>query len=410
MSAADVLAALRALWGQRMRTALTLLGIVLGTSSLVLLVALLGGGQDALVAANQAATDGDAVVARAVEPPASQRRRTRRELQQADAASIAGSRGFGDVWVGTEQGHATWANAAAKQKRVTMASASLETPSLYRLHVVQGRFFDAADLVRRGHICVIGHEVAEELFPGQSALGNVLTIDGDAWRIVGVLADKPILGNTDGTWLWNRKVLVPETSFDATFNPTHRAEKLTVRPRPGASLPVSVASLRGLLSISLLRRHYGVQNFDVEPDKEAAQGELILTILRVLLFGATAISLLVSGINVMNVMLVTVSERTVEIGIRRALGASPARIRRQFLCEALLLTALGGLCGDSLGALLAWTAAWVLQHAFGAWALHIELWALALGFVLSLGVGLIFGTYPALRAARLDVVAALRNE
>jgi putative ABC transport system permease protein len=399
------------------RTTLALLGIIMGTSSLVLLAGLLGGGRDALVAAQQDASESDLVAVRSSDPPPAQLQRTRRELSRTDAGHLIASPSFGSAWVGAEQTHGSFAHLGAKSKRVTVMSAAPEALSVYRLALAQGRFLAAADLERRLHTCVIGHEVWQELFAGRSALGSALRIDGDVWQIVGVLEDKPMLGSTDGTSIWNRKVVVPETSFDATYNPTHRLEKLLLRPRANAlesrapaSIAATLTNLRQLVRQSLARFHYGVLNFDSEPRSDGGQEELILMILQVLLFGATVISLFVSGINVMNVMLVSVSERTVEIGIRRTLGASPRLILRQFLSEALVLTGLGGLLGISLGAGLAYAATLLLRHALGTWSLHIEPWAMALGFGSSLVVGLIFGIYPALRASRLDIVEALRNE
>jgi putative ABC transport system permease protein len=417
MTGSDFVRALSALYGERLRTALALLGIIMGTSSLVLLAALLAGGQDALVAAQQDANESDVVVVRASDPPPAQARRTRRELSRRDAGQLAASRALDGAWIGTEQTRTRWAHHGAKSKRVTVMSVAPEARSVYRLELSQGRFLDRVDLERRGHTCVIGHEVWRELFAGQRALGRSLAIDGDVWLVVGVLEDKPILGSTDSTDIWNRKVLIAETSFDATYNPAHHVQKVLLRPRSGeaesASLSASASTLtnlRRLVRESLSRLHHGVLNFDVEPRQDGGQEELILTILRVLLFGATLISLFVSGINVMNVMLVSVRERTVEIGIRRALGAPPRLILRQFLSEALVLTGLGGLLGIGLGVGLAYLATLILRRALGAWALHLEPWAILLGFGSSLLVGLVFGLYPALRAARLDVVEALRNE
>ncbi len=417
MMAADFSRALAALRQQPVRSALALLGIVLGTSSLVLLVALLGGGEAALLATSQDASESDVVVVRSAEPPPAQRRHTRRPLSRADAAQLSASSALGGAWVGAEHSRTSMAHAGARKKRVTVASVEPESRSLYRIEVARGRFVSAADLERRAHVCVLGFEVAQELFAGESALGRSLRIDGDVWQVVGVLADKPMLGNTDSTGIWNRKVLVPETTFDATYNPERSAERLLVRPRaaavgavpergaPSADLPL----LRRFIAGSLLRLHYGVRDFNLQPENHA-QEELILLVLRVLLFGATLISLGVSGINIMNVMLVSASERTVEIGIRRAVGATPRRIARQFLCEALVLSGAGGLIGVSLGAGLAAVATLVLRRVLGSWALHIEPWAMALGFGASLTIGVVFGLYPALRAARLDVVQALRNE
>lgn len=421
MTGSDFLRVLGALRQQPVRSALTLLGIVLGTSSLVLLVALLGGGEAALLASNQDANESDVVLVHSVEPPAAQRQRTRRPLSRADATELAAAHTLGDAWVGAERNHTTMAHSGAQKKRVTVASVDPRSRALYRIDVASGRYIDSADLERRAHVCVIGFEVARELFGEQSALGRTLRIDGDVWQVIGVLADKPMLGNTDSTAIWNRKVLVPETTFDATYNPERRAERLLVRPRSAAAGPDGVTDalpggaltelplLRRFVKSSLLRLHYGVLDFDVDPASRG-QEALILLVLQVLLFGATLISLGVSGINIMNVMLVSVSERTVEIGIRRAAGATPRLIARQFLCEALVLSGAGGLIGVSLGAGLAALATLVLRQVLGMWTLHVEPWAMALGLGASLVVGVAFGLYPALRAARLDVVQALRNE
>jgi putative ABC transport system permease protein len=341
----------------------------------------------------------------------SQLGRTRRELSRADARELSASRTLGSAWVSSERGRGTIARIADKDKRITLASARPETADVYRLHLARGRFFDPDDLEGRRHVCVIGHEVAAALFAGADPLGAGLRIEGDVWRVVGVLEDKPMLGSTDSTWVWNRKVLVPETSYDATYNPGRAADALLIRPeRATPSSLVPMDDLRRLVGAVLGRRHFGVQNYDLEPNAGARQAELILAILRVLLFGATAISLFVSGINIMNVMLVSVSERTVEIGIRRAVGAPPRAIGGQFAFEALLLTGAGGLIGVSLGAALAALAAFVLRRALGGWELIIQPWAMLGGVAVSLFIGLVFGTYPARRAARLDIVRALRNE
>jgi len=410
MSGAALRGAARALLAQRVRTLLALLGIVLGTSSLVLLVALLDGGRGALLQAEQEASESDLVVVRGKALPPAQQRRTHRELSRADARELSASRTLGQAWVSSERGHDSVARFGAEEKRVTLASARLETPEVYRLRLARGRFFDSDDLEGRSPVCVLGHEVAAELFADAEPLGAGVRIEGEVWRVVGVLEDKPMLGSTDSTRIWNRKVLVPETRYDATHNRERVADAVLVRPEQRVSSLMPLDDVRLLVGAALARRHFGVHNYELEPNAQARQGELILAILRVLLFGATAISLLVSGINVMNVMLVSVSERSVEIGIRRAVGAPPGAIGAQFAVEALLLTGTGGVLGVSLGAALAALAAVVLRHVLGGWELVIAPWAVLGGVAVSLVIGLAFGTYPARRAARLDIVRALRSE
>src|SRR5690349_13341386 len=154
------------LYRERLRTTLALIGIIMGTSSLVLLTSLLGGAEDALAAAQQDANESDVLVVRNVDPPSAQLRRTRRHLSRFDARSMAASPAFDKVWIGAEQMRSTSAHFGSRQKRVTVMSAAPQLPSLYRLEVEHGRFLNDLDLEQRRHTCVIGREVALDMFAG----------------------------------------------------------------------------------------------------------------------------------------------------------------------------------------------------------------------------------------------------
>jgi putative ABC transport system permease protein len=162
----------------------------------------------------------------------------------------------------------------------------------------------------------------------------------------------------------------------------------------------------------LLRRHLGVENFKVagRGGAVAKQATLIALIVRMLIVGSSLLSLFVGGINVMNIMMVTVTERTREIGVRRAIGASPRQVLGLFLLEATLLAGLGGLGGVAGGIAVSWLFALVFKATFGFWQMHVVGWAVEAGLLLSLLTGVVFGMLPARRAARLDPVEALRYE
>jgi putative ABC transport system permease protein len=405
----DFRRALGSLASAPLRALLTLLGVVMSTSSFVLLVALVRGGEARLAAAEQQANERDQVVVRSAAPPPGSERRTRRELSRADARVLAESRSLGGAQVAAEQRKEGLARVAGRTKRVSVVSATPNALALYRLELARGRFLDDRDLSEQRRTCVVGDEVWRELQGASNDLSVELEINGILWSVVGVLRDKSSLGSTDSTNVWNRKVLVPETSFDAAYNPKHASQQLLVRPTP-AQGDASLDMLERITQSTLLRLHGGLQNFTLAPKQGREQAELIFRIVELLLVSTALVSLLVGGINVMNVMLVTVTERTREIGIRRAVGASPRAIRRQFLIEAVTLTSLGGLLGVALGAALAGLSALVLRRIVGQWSLHIEPWAILLGLGLSVGAGIVFGMYPARRASKLDVIEALRSE
>jgi len=161
----------------------------------------------------------------------------------------------------------------------------------------------------------------------------------------------------------------------------------------------------------LLQRHYDVENFRIDGDKDGKQqADVIFLVINVLMLCTAALSLFVGGINIMNIMLVTVTERTREIGIRRALGATRGDILRQFLLESAIIAGLGGLIGVVGGMFLIWLISKILTAALGQWTAHYQTWAIVLGMASSALTGIVFGLYPAWRAARLDPVEALRYE
>ncbi len=153
-----------------------------------------------------------------------------------------------------------------------------------------------------------------------------------------------------------------------------------------------------------------MKNFKVRKPSSAGQEQLVLDTVKLLLLSTGFFSLFVGGINIMNVMLVTVRERTREIGVRRALGATPRLVLAQFLAEAAAVSLTGGVIGVTLGVGASWAASAVLRQIVGRWSFHVEPWSVALGLGLAVATGVAFGILPARRAAALDPIEALRFE
>ena len=197
-------------------------------------------------------------------------------------------------------------------------------------------------------MAVVGINVWNELLGRPDSFANAtITVDDVEWSVVGVLKNKASMGpSTQGPWLWNNKILVPRTTYDATFYNQHQVDRIYVRLGGLGPLEARLAAGRNAIDHTLIRRHYGVQNFKVDRGaKDKAQEELILEVIKILLLGTGLLSLFVGGINIMNIMLVTVTERTREIGVRRAIGANPTSIMMQFLLESGLIALAGGIIG-----------------------------------------------------------------
>ena len=396
----------------RLRVALTLLGIIIGVGSIVLLAGLLRAGQEALVTTSQDATEADLVQIRGEVAPPSQFHKPQRPLSQADSEALGQSRLLGGAPSGGEARHETQAHVSGKKKQVTFDAAAPGALDFYKLVLERGRFFDAADLVEHRRVCVLGQEVWRELYGESTALREAtLAADGQIFSVIGVLKNKPMLGASSGTWMWNRKVLIPSTTFDILYAPTHTRSKVFLRLGVLPELAKRLARAEEVVEATLLRRHLGVKNFKMERDESHEQNEqMILAIIKILLLGTGVLSLFVGGINIMNIMLVTVSERTREIGLRTAMGATPRSIMAQFVFESALISMVGGVFGVIVAVCLSWLASLVLQRLVGSWTLYVEVWSVVLGLGLATLTGICFGLFPAWRAAQLDPVDALRSE
>ena len=405
-----LLGAWRTLRAQRARAVLTLLGVVIGTGSIVMLAGLLRGAETALLGMNQGLSSSDLLRFRKEEPPPNQAHKTQRVLSRLDGQALGASSALSGAEVLTEATREARATRGGKEKRVRLVGATPEAQRNYRLALEKGRFLDADDLRLGRRVAILGHEVWEELLEGGDVLGSQLSIDGQSWTIVGILAHKPSMGHGDGTWMWDRKVLVSEVAFAAAFDPSHSIDSLLIRVGQGEAKNPTIQAVGAVAEQILLRRHLGVKNFKLQDRQGQKQEQLIVGIIEVLLIGTGLMSLFVGGINIMNIMLVTVTERTKEIGVRRAIGAGPRAILAQFLVEASAISLAGGILGVSMGLGASWVVAALLRQALGSWSFQVVPWSVALALGLALLTGVAFGLFPAWRAARLDPVDALRYE
>jgi putative ABC transport system permease protein len=270
--------------------------------------------------------------------------------------------------------------------------------------VATGRFLQPSDLAERARVCVLGDTIAEDLFgKRKTPLGELVRIGGERYRVVGRMVEKRMFGDD-----WGRNIVIPSTTLQARITGRKRLDMLFVHARSLEETPFAVAEVK-----SILRRYhkYG-KEFEVRDiGEELQQVEVVFLILKAVVGGIAGISLLVGGIGVMNIMLVSVTERTREIGIRKAIGAQPGHILTQFLVESVALSVFGGLLGLLFGLSLGKGCAFLISKISGGEFLSVvSVNAVVLAVTFSAAVGIFFGVYPALRAARLNPVEALRYE
>jgi putative ABC transport system permease protein len=274
-----------------------------------------------------------------------------------------------------------------------------------RLRVVSGRFLAALDVQDRKRVAVLGAGVAQALYPLGDALGQRLRLGDDVYDVVGVLEGRAAARSTRSgpirTRDVNRAVFVPLPSLDRGGDPRpDGVDEIVMRVADATSVAASAEVAR-----NLVRRTSGLETFDVIVPREILrQKERTQRIFNVVTGAVAAISLLVGGIGIMNIMLASVAERTREVGIRRAVGASQRDIAAQFLVEASLLTGVGGVIGAALGLV----AAGLIQAVAG-WPTAVSASMLLAALLTAIGVGVGFGSYPAWQAAQLQPMEALRQ-
>ncbi|HEY1204429.1 MAG: ABC transporter permease [Bryobacteraceae bacterium] len=280
---------------------------------------------------------------------------------------------------------------------------SAALPELRDVTLAEGRFFTEQEERTKQHVCVIGQDIRAGLFPGSPAVGNTLKLSGIDFVVVG-LGEK--IGSSFGNSMDNF-VYIPAPVYARLYGPSLSISIFgRARPETGMELEEALDLTRVALRARFHVRPGQPDRFDtLTPDAVRSFIDQILGMISTVIVPVTGISLVVGGIVVMNIMLVSVTERTHEIGIRKSLGARPSDIRLQFLLEAVFLAAAGGAVGVVCGA-----AATRLLSALFDITLRVTLPYIALSVLVSSAVGIVSGWYPARRAARLDPVEALRSE
>jgi putative ABC transport system permease protein len=292
--------------------------------------------------------------------------------------------------------------AGSSNRSTTVVGATPEYFGIRAWAAAAGRLLTAEDERQASQVCVVGHTVAVELFPGLEPVGHEMRTRGLACRIVGVLDSKGASFGAD----MDDVVFMPLSTFARRIAGNERVAFIVASAVSTDRLDSAKDQITAILR---RRRHVlpGEENDFAVRDPREIQAVLqtVTGILTTVLAGVAAISLIVGGIGIMNIMLVSVTERTREIGIRLAVGARPGDIRSQFLVEAVALSAVGGLAGTALGILGGWGIAHAIHIPF---VIPILATPIALG--VSVLVGVVFGVFPARKASRMNPLAALRFE
>lgn len=402
--------ALDSIRAHKLRSFLTLLGIIIGVASVILVGAAIDGlgvyaegitakafGTDSYLIAQIAS------VGRLTRKQLADKQRRNKRIRPEDVAYLRTVTGDSILYSPYAQRTEDVKGDNQIFEGASILGASATLPDIRDVPISDGRFFVEPEERMRQHVAVIGEDIHTALFPGGSPLGRKIRISGNDFLIIGLLERQ---GSSFGRSLDN-PVYIPITVYQELFG-GRNGTAVFGKSRPGTGLSLD-ASLD--ISRAALRTHFHTppgqeDNFDtLTPDSVRSFVDSILGIIAAIVVPVTSISLIVGGIVIMNIMLVSVTERTREIGIRKSLGARRNDIMMQFLTESIILSLSGGFIGVALGT----GVSLLLGAVFGA-TLKVTMPYILLSIFVSTTVGVVSGWYPARRAARLDPVDALRAE
>ena len=391
----------------KMRTALTMLGMIFGVGAVIAMLSIgAGGEQKALETIGRLGLRNVIVRAKDVKPE------ERQELRKKSlGVSVRDGEAIAEAVPDVER---VMPRVEVKPYKIIAPGAKVKAKvfgvaSRYRdiaaVSLSEGRFFDALDERDHGQVAVIGQEVRRKLFGYGPAVGKLLKVN-DVWlEVIGILAGESPGGGDAAVGSNAEEIWIPVSTAMRKFDrdPLDApVDELLVTVKEGVSTRRTADLMKPLLD----RLHGGADDYEiVVPEALLEQRRQTQRIFNIVMGSIAGISLLVGGIGIMNIMLASVLERTREIGVRRAIGATRKDIRSQFVIESFAISVIGGVCGIVIGIVLA-----RLVAAYAGWPTVITFWSLVMSTGVSMAVGLVSGIYPATRAAELDPIEALRYE
>jgi putative ABC transport system permease protein len=403
----------------KLRSALTILGVVIGVSSVVGMTSLIRGFGDQMTGLVQQMGASTVYVAKLSIASLFSGRNffdllKRPDITEADAKAIKELCPSVDL-VGIQLGGGpaqqpqrfTYRDKSTKAMQVIGSTANF--PETNYLEIASGRFFSDYEVTHRRQVVVLGNAPAETLFPNLDPIGKKVRIGADEYTVIGTVGKRPSpLGGNQP----NEFAVIPITTYDKKYD-TPRIRGMLVRFVMLAIVPhegVSRAQMMKEVEEVMRTRHH--LRLDQENDFDILTSDMIMKIfdqitqaIVLALFVISSIALMVGGIGVMAIMTISVTERTREIGVRKALGARRREILWQFLLEAVFLTSIGGIMGIALGSTIG-----LVVNFFAGFPVSLPWWSFALGLGFSSTIGIFFGIVPAMKAAKLDPIEALRYE
>jgi putative ABC transport system permease protein len=404
--------AVHAVWTHRFRSLLTILGIVIGITTVVTVASLLTGVRQGVVTFFEELgpdnvflfkTSGDP----SFEPPKERKRRAMKP-EYADfirrSCTSVQDVGLELLIPPVVEGHPVSARVPGfENDNINVAGYSSNMADISPRDFDAGRFYTQEEDQRGAHVALIGSNVAASMFPGGNAVNRTFMMDGGEYTVVGVFAKAK--GGFFGENGMDNAIVIPLRTAQTRYPQVERY-MIICKAKPGqrqeayAEVEASTRRIRRLPTDA-------PNDFSIStPDQIIQQFDRITGLIGMVAIAISALGLLVGGIGVMNIMLVSVTERTREIGVRKAIGARRRDIIGQFLVEAMTLTGLGGVLGIVIAVLITM----LLGALVPSLPSRVPSWALVTGFTVSVAVGVFFGVWPAVKAARLDPVEALRYE